>query len=198
MVQTLFDIISRASFALGTEAVQSFNDGTKESATFSVVWRPVLDSLITLGSWSFASADAELSRLVDAPVDPRYTYQFQLPADWLASRFAMDSTGNQLVDEGWIIQGDRLLSNEDRVFLKYLRTFEQAEIADLPVWFVELYVRGLALAAHESLNAISNVRTAIEGEYSFWMRQSKLLDGRGEPTKPFIQPGRLRIARNGG
>lgn len=196
--QTLFDLITRASLALGGEPVQSFSDDTKESSVFAAQWRAVLDGLLTSGNWSFASADAELSRLVDPPADPRFEYQYQLPADWLSSRFIMDESGCVITDSTWIVQGDRLLSSEPRVFLKYIRTFEQAEITALPVWFAELFVRGLALAAHESLNAVSNVRSTIAGEFEFHLRQAKINDGRGEPPVNMVQPGPLRRARGGG
>jgi hypothetical protein len=196
-VQTLFDLVSRASLRLGADAVQSFVESTKESTTFSLVWRPALDSLITTGNWSFASVDYDLNRLPDAPVDPRWSYQFQLPGDFLAMRFAMAGDGARLVDDSWVVQAGRLYSSEPQVIAKYLRSFEQDEVGALPSWFSDLFVIRLALDAHEAISGVSNVRDQLQREYGQALQAAKIRDGRDEPTRPFVAPSRLRLSRGG-
>ncbi|WP_421876621.1 hypothetical protein [Pacificispira sp.] len=190
MTLSIYDLVTRAGFLLGIEEpIQSFNDDTRESIVFGNLWEHVLQNLLTGGDWAFATKTAELSRLSDEPADPNWQYQFQLPHDYLAARSAMDEGGSRIV---YTIEGDRVLADSSRAFLKYIF---QPEVTVLPAYFVTLYVAALAYAAAEPLVGVGTVSERMKRDLDMAMREARIRDGKNEPSRSVITPSRFLKAR---
>lgn len=196
MSTTLLDFVTRASLSLGGEPITSLEDGTREAQVFAAVWQAELETCLTLGNWQFASRDFNLSRISTAPDDPNYQYQFTLPADFLAVRYAMDERGNQISD--WTIQGGVLLSNRDAVRLKYVRRFTEAELFRLPAWFGDLWVAKLSHRAAEALTGKSTIREQARAEFETCLIRARTKDAReGGTPRAAIAPSNWARARMG-
>jgi len=189
---TKFDVVSRAARELGAEAVQSFDEDTAEAGTFGLIYDGIYDEVLSLGHWPFALKTFELSRIVDAPVDPNFKYQFQLPTDCLAPHEGMDHTGTPC---DYVIDGTVVLSNCDRVLLKYTH---RPPYTDLPPYFVDLLVFRLAYRAAESIVGIGSVKERLESDYEGALARAKLIAAQSNPPRKWSKPGRLRASRAAG
>lgn len=75
-------LCSRALIRLGAAPISSFDDGSAESEIAGALYGPVRDGLLSAYPWSFATGQAALPRLEDAPAAD-YAYGFTLPNDFL-------------------------------------------------------------------------------------------------------------------
>ncbi len=75
-------LCSRALIRLGVAPITSFSDGTAESEIAGALFAPARDALLSAYSWSFATGQAALTPLAEAPVAD-YDNAFQLPNDYL-------------------------------------------------------------------------------------------------------------------
>jgi hypothetical protein len=197
MATTLYDILTRASIRLGGDPIQSFADtDSRETQIWSALWQPALDELLIWGKWSFASKTFDLNRLIDAPADPAFQYQFSLPSDYLDLRYLMDAGGARIL-HGWQVEGDRLLACHDRIILKYLRRYEENQIGDLPVWFQDLLVTRLIYDGSVAVTAVNSDAERAYRDLSNALQRAKLRDANAEPSKVLASPSSLRLARFG-
>jgi hypothetical protein len=190
---TKYDVATQASFELGGQAVQSFtDDGTREAEVFGNIYATVLDDLLSTAFWSFATRTFELSRLADAPANPNFAYQYQLPSDHVSTREAMDEGGTPVA---YIIEGERVLANASRLLLRYV--FRPDE-STMPPWFVRLLVLKLAHAAAEPLAGMGSVKDRLAQELAQKLDQARITEARGEPNRSAIAPSRITQARAAG
>ena len=76
------DISSRALILIGAEPITSFTDGTTESLVAGSLYEDICRSALSNTRWRFATDQAVLNRLTDAPTG-RYDFAYQLPSDTL-------------------------------------------------------------------------------------------------------------------
>jgi hypothetical protein len=191
-VTSIFDIVSAASIRLGSVAVQSFDEATRESEIFSVLWPQCLDELLSLGIWNFATKDFVLSQIVGSPADRNWNYQYQLPADFMTARYAMDDAGARIP---YVIQGQTLYANLSGVTLKYIRRYAETDIPSLPAWFVELFISALASQAAEPLIGISDVRETSINRYAAALKNARIRNSKDEPSTQALAPSRITLSR---
>jgi|TARA_R110000744_G_scaffold250863_1_gene366915 hypothetical protein len=80
VANTPIKICSRASLLIGGEAIQSFDDGTAESSLCNAMYEDMARSALTNSRWRFATDQAVLNRLADAPTG-RWLAAYQIPSD---------------------------------------------------------------------------------------------------------------------
>ena len=192
MGMSLFDILTRASIRLGGEPITSLTADTVEVETWAAIWEGNLSQALTANTWNFATKTQELSRLLDAPADPRYLYQFTLPSDFTTARYFMDSAGTRI--EAYRFEGRTILSDHDRIIAVYGRTYTQDELTELPDWFVNFWVSSLANEACEKLAGIGSVKQAITAETQALFAKAKVRDAQLAPPLR-IGPSRWRTVR---
>ena len=66
MATTKIDICARALVMIGV-SITSFTDGTTESTVASNLYEDTIKNILSSYRWRFASKQAQLSRLTDAP-----------------------------------------------------------------------------------------------------------------------------------
>jgi hypothetical protein len=139
---TAVSICSDALILLGAKPISSFNDATDEANTSDRLYPDIRDALLTQYPWSFTLKKTQISRLITAPTSA-WKYQYQLPGDRLSSVRSVRASAspNAPVYKDWEIQGDRLLTNLDAVFIDY--QFQTPEFA-MPPYFVQLLKYHLA------------------------------------------------------
>ncbi|MEG3618972.1 hypothetical protein V5T82_10945 [Magnetovibrio sp. PR-2] len=130
-------LCSRALLKIGTRSISSFDEGTAEAEVASSLYSPIRDALLSLHSWSFATAQTTLPRLDVTPVAD-YQYAFQMPSDFLRVLSAGAGRGHGL---DYRIQEKRLHTNVPEVVLSYV--FRPDE-TDFPPFFDQALISRLA------------------------------------------------------
>lgn len=118
------DICARALILIGAEPITSFDDGNNEALVASNVYEDIARATLTSTRWRFATNQAVLNRLSDAPT-ARYTAAYQLPDDWLMTH-AVTVRDTPVEYQTY---GDKIYANEDEtsdVVLDY--TFRVDEV----------------------------------------------------------------------
>lgn len=199
---TGISICSDALIMLGAKAISSFNDGTDESSTCDRLYPDVRDSMLVQYPWSFTLKKVKLARLVTVP-NSVWRYEYQLPGDRLGNPRAVYNRGNpgSPVQKDWEIQGDKLLTNLDEVFIDY--QYQTPEFA-MPQYFVQLlkYMMAwhLAMPITEQMDKAGYwqgiaVGGANENGRGGYFRTAANIDGQSQPTR-IIEDYSLIAVRN--
>ena len=77
---TPIKICSRASLLIGGDAIQSFEDGSSEASVAAAMYEDIARAALTNTRWRFASDQAVLNRLANAPTG-RWDAAYQLPSE---------------------------------------------------------------------------------------------------------------------
>lgn len=178
---TLTDLVTQASLKIGADLISSLSEETKEASVLGSNWPHVLAKCLDAAPWKFATKTLELSRLTSTPADPNWQYEFQLPGDLRTIRYAMDSSGRTLGSGTYIIEGQHLLSNLERVFLKYGRLYSEADVVTLPTWFCSYFICSLSYEASESIVGLGSVTERCLRDANITFNQAKKADGQYEP-----------------
>lgn len=139
MTTPAVNLCNQALRMLGDYEIASFDEGTDQAQTVSLLYGDTIRLILAAHPWRFTLRKVQLAQVAGAPIS-EWTWQHALPADRLALRalFQGPQPGASLV-EGYEIFENRVLSNVSAVWADY-----QVEIdAGLfPAWF-----QGLARCA---------------------------------------------------
>jgi hypothetical protein len=183
-------ICSDALLMLGAKAISSFNDGTDESSVCDRLYPDVRDSTLVMYPWSFSVKKVKLARLITTP-NSVWRYEFQLPGDRLGNPRAVyqSATPGSPVQKDWEIQGDKLLTNLDTIYIDY--QYSVGEFA-MPQYFVQLlkYMMAWHLAlpiTEQSDRAQYWQQIAVgaigENGRGGYIRTAMNIDGQGQPSR---------------
>jgi hypothetical protein len=185
-------ICSDALLMLGAKAISSFNEGTSASNTCDRLYPGVKYSTLQSYPWSFSFKKVQLAQTINTPVN-QYRYEYQLPSDRLgAIRRAYNSTAIGVgTFNDWVIQGDKLLTNETTVVIDY--QFAPTE-SEMPAYFVQLlkYMMTWHLA-DPITDQVSKtqywqqvaVGSPGENNRGGYFRTAMVVDGQGNTTQSF-------------
>ena len=141
------DICNMALGKIGATQIKNLAD-TKENTSEAIQCRlhfeQTRDALIRSHYWRFASGRAELAQDSTDP-DFEWDSQFELPDDFmrLKSVFGDNFTPTGNTTRSFAIEGQRLLTNEDTVSIRYIKKVTDPDEFDS--LFVEVLVLSLAL-----------------------------------------------------
>lgn len=194
MATTNFTIISAATVKLRGAAVQSYEDGTRESQIAATLYPQILLRDLAVHPWQFNTLTVQLGQLTGVPTDPNWQYQYALPFDMLAFHNAMGSGGN---DIPYLIESNILYSQFAAVFVKYQQVQTEAQ---LPAYFVDLLIAHLAWEFAFPLTADNTAAQKFEAEYQTKYRFAINTDAKFNYPIPLVSPENSRFvkARFGG
>lgn len=183
-------ICSDALILLGAKPISSFNDGTDESNTCDRLYPDVRDMTLMLYPWSFAYKKVQLARLVTTPTN-EWQYEYQMPGDRLGNPRAVfkSSALNDPPLKDWEIIADKLMTNEEEVFIDY--PFQTPEFA-MPKYFVQLLkyqmAWHLAYPVTEQTDKTQYWQSVALGSPAEngrggYFRQAMSMDAQGQPTR---------------
>ena len=138
MALSSIELCSSALIKIGANGISSFEDGTAEARIAASLYPLIRDGLLCAHPWSFATAKAELTRLVDDPLTD-FAYAFELPAGFLKAISA--GAGGRGRGLRYQIIGRQLHADADEVTLTYV--FQVGE-EDFPAYFAPVLVTRLA------------------------------------------------------
>lgn len=164
MALTSIALCSRALLKIGAGSIASFDEGTAEAEVAANMFGSTRDALLSAHSWTFATGQAALPKLVAQPVAD-FANAFQLPTDFLRAL----SAGNPGYGHGiaYRIVERRLHANADAVTLTYIFRpdeavfppfFDQALIARLAAEFCIPLTESTSRS--ETLNALADKEVA--------------------------------------
>lgn len=195
-------ICSDALIMLGAKAITSFNDGTDESSVCDRLYPDIRDSTLMMYPWSFSMKKIALARLVTTPTS-FWKYEYQLPGDRLGNPHSVrDSAAvGNFISAEWEIQGDKLLTNLEAVYIDY--QYQTPEYA-MPQYFVQLLKYMVAWHIAEPITEqgekTTRWRQVAVGEPSEngrggFFRQAAVIDGKNQPVR-VIEDYTLVAVRN--
>ena len=183
-------ICSDALILLGAKPISSFNDGTDEANSCDRLYPDVRDMMLMMYPWSFAYKKVQLARLVTTPTN-EWEYEYQMPGDRLGNPRAVYRSNkiNELPIKQWEIIGDKLMTNEEEIFIDY--PYQTPEFA-MPQFFVQLlkYAMAwhLAYPVTEQTDKTQywqgvTVGFPAENGRGGYFRQAIQMDSQGQPPK---------------
>ena len=129
-------LCARALVRLGAKPITSFADGSAESEICAALYEPTKDALLSAYGWSFATGQAELTKLDETPIGG-YKAAFALPNDYLRALSA--GSGPRARGLDYRIMRGNLYTNAETVFLSYIFRADEAEFP--PFFDVALIAR---------------------------------------------------------
>ena len=134
---TKLSICSDALIMLGAAPLSSFSEGTDSAQITDRLYDDIRDSTLGMYPWSFSFKKIQLNRTNNTPVN-EFKYEYQLPGDRInnvRSVFINGTSGARPVQYGWEIQGDKLLSSYEQIYIDYQYPTPEGE---MPTYFVQL------------------------------------------------------------
>lgn len=114
---TKTDICNLALTILGVDRIMSIDEDSEGARKLKAVYIPMRDEVLRSHPWNFAITRASLALLSATPAFGYDNYH-QLPGDCLRPILIHDGS-NPITD--YKIEGRRLLSNNDTVYIKYVK-----------------------------------------------------------------------------
>jgi hypothetical protein len=140
-------ICNMALGRIGAERINNYDDASDtkpEAIQCRLHYEQTRDGLLRFHQWRFARARATLSADTASPAF-EWDYAYILPVDFLAMRtpYDVDQSGTETIHYSYALEGNRLLSNENSMEIRYIKKVEDPTQFD-PL-FVEVLVLQLAL-----------------------------------------------------
>lgn len=189
---TSLTVCSDALLLLGARPITSFNEGTDSANICDRIYPHVKRSTLQAYPWSFTFKKVQLARTTNTPVN-QYKYEYVLPSDRLGAirrAYTSLSVGVGTFND-WVIQGDKLLTNEEKVVIDY--QFLPDESA-MPAYFIQLLNYMMAwhiadaltdqLAKTQYWQSVA-VGAASENNRGGYFRTAMVIDGQGNTTQAF-------------
>ncbi|WP_158046930.1 hypothetical protein [Skermanella pratensis] len=170
MALTPIGLCSRALIKIGAASITGFTDGTAEAEVADALYGSTRDALLSANAWSFATVQATLARLAEAPLGD-HGFAHALPVDFLRALSA--GTPGRGRGIGYRIVGTTLQSDSDQVTLTYVS--RPAEAA-FPPFFDQALIARLAaefcLPLTENTSRAEALARLAEAEF----RRARLID----------------------
>lgn len=188
MADTRYDLASRALVRVGAKPIVDFDDGSSEAVAVSREYEGVVRDCLSKHPWRFASRQALLNRVAEAPVG-RWAAAWEVPADCIAVS-TVTLRGQPIAYDRY---GDKLVTDDaDGLVVDYL--FRPDETA-WPPYFAELVVQELAAALAMGLARDPDLGQALkrQAQADQWPR-ARSRDSQAQTSRR-IAPSRLVAVR---
>jgi hypothetical protein len=164
------EICNRALQKLGAQRITSLTENSRNARECNAAYSVIRDAELRAHPWSFARARAALAADGTAPAFG-YSYQYQLPADFLRMIEDNDrSRRTQLADRQ--IEGGYVLTDQGGPLqLVYIRAVTDPNLFD-PM-FAEAFSTRLALELVEKITESSTKKESLREDYKTAIRAAK-------------------------
>ena len=185
-------ICSDALLLLGANPISSFSEGTDEANICDRLYPNIKDSTLQAYPWSFSMKKIQLARTVNTPVN-EWKYEYVLPSDRIGPIRRVFNTA--AVGAGtftdWIVQGDKLLTNQETVVVDYqyspLESAWPAYFVQLMKYMVAWHIAGPITDQDTKAQYWQGVALGSPSENGRggYMRTAMNIDGQGNTTPSF-------------
>lgn len=170
------EICNVALTRVDRKRIVSLTDGSVNGNDCSALFAPTRDELLRGHSWNFAEGRVKLAQLATAPAY-EYTYAYQLPTNWLATRAVHNNDGGYGAVQ-YRHQALTILSSAEDIYITYTIaiTDPAAMIAD----FRSLFSYRLA----EQLAKTTVVREEMRVQVEKYEKRAKSADSIEDQSEP--------------
>ena len=140
MANTAIDLCSRALLLIGANAIQSFDDGSRESDVCSSIYETVRDTLLANRLWSFTLEQLNLAQLNETPLRD-WKYVYALPKEVIRIKKVANSKDFELMN-------GKLYSNNPSVSIDCQKA---VDVSEMPPYFQAALISELASKLSVSL-----------------------------------------------
>ena len=174
MAITSIDICSKALLLIGANSIQSFSDGSRESAVCSSIYETVKDTLLTNRLWDFSIVQLDLARLNETPLRD-WKYAYALPTDILRIKKVSNSKDFEIVN-------GKLYSNNPAVSVDCQKTVDADE---MPPYFQTALISELAAKLSVSLLGDTSKYSLFAAMAQRDLINARLADSQNSPNNKF-------------
>ena len=178
VANTPIKICSRASLLIGGDVIQSFDDGSAEATICDAMYEDMARSALTNSRWRFATDQAVLNRLTDAPTG-RWTAAYQLPSE---SIMLIGVTVNDFPIK-YDTYGSKVYcdsSDSETLIADYVF---RADESDWPPYFVTAVEYMMAGVLAVSAARDSQLATLMEQKAAYQMGQARRLHSQTQTNR---------------
>lgn len=176
-------LCNRALLRLGAARITSLTDGTQEATLCNLVFNDIADEVMSSGTWAVCVRRAELNATSTEPAFG-FDYEYQLPTNPVCLRVLCTEDEEDNINEPYVIEGDKLLSNSSLVNIKYI-----ARVTDTQAYGVQLSICIVSRLASElayTITGQAKVQQTLMEQYYRDMAMGLSLDGSQGSTDIFI------------
>jgi hypothetical protein len=171
------EICNSALTKLGGRRIDSLTQNIKEARLCNEAYPLLRDELLQSHPWNFATARVELAQLTSIPAFD-YDYEYQLPSDCLR----VIDIENPDYDIKWEVSGDKLLSNEETVKIKYIK--KETNTSKFSPVFIQALSLRLAWDLAYSLIQSGTQAQYWQSAYENYLRSARSYDSQeGKPEE---------------
>tara|TARA_R100001082_G_C4292320_1_gene128714 strand:+ start:70 stop:663 length:594 start_codon:yes stop_codon:yes gene_type:complete len=188
---TPLDICSRALILIGAEPISSFDDGTTEASVAVNMYEDVAQSALVNTRWRFATNQATLNQLSDAPTG-RYDLAYQLPSNLLMLHAL--TVNDNIID--YQMYGNKVYADTattDTVIADY--TF-RADEETWPSYFTLAVEFSLAIIFATSIARDANLANLMSQRSEITMAKARTLDSQQQTTRKLVTSRFLSARRS--
>jgi hypothetical protein len=172
------DIASRALVLVGAEPITSFDSSTTEALVATNMYEDTVRATLTSARWRFATEQAELNQLTDAPTG-RFDIAHQLPSNLLVLHGV--TKDDRLIN--YTVYGDKVFSDsteQDTLIADY--TFRATE-DNFPSYFSLALEYALASIFATSIAKDDGLMQVMEAKGTQLMAKARNIDAQQQTTR---------------
>lgn len=151
-------ICNLALSRLGANTITSLSDNTTEAKLCNTFFSDIADEVMAEGSWTSTIRRATLAKTTTTPAFG-FDSEFQLPVDPKALKI-LNIDNNKHGHCQYRIEGDKLLSNDDNVKIRYI-----ARLVDTEDWDIYLQRAFIARLTSELAYPLTGDDRKASGEF---------------------------------
>jgi len=173
-MSSVVDICNSALYKIGASRISTLTEQNKAARICNDIFAKIRDEVLRAHPWNFATKRIQLAREVDTPTFG-YSYQYALPTDCLrVLGVSGDSNLGTSVHIAHKIEGRKLLTNEETVFIKYI--FRETNTGNYEANFVEALAFRLAQELAYPMVQSADLTDKMKKNYREWIADARTFD----------------------
>lgn len=154
-------ISNKALYKIGEKLmITGWPDDSTNGQLCSMFFDSVRDEILESEDWKCATARAKLAQISTAPAF-EYDHQYALPNDCLRPLIICDKNGTKF-DVPWVIEGRNLLTDEDVVYIKYIK--RETDLSKWTPTLIKVFVLKMAIELCTPLSKSRNILESLAFE----------------------------------
>ncbi len=171
------DLISNALVLIGDLPINTLDGNSRAQVVAGALYDNIVKNELTKHRWGFARRKAQLSLLVDTPIDNDWSNAYQLPTDML---FFIKLNPNI----NYQIYGTKIYCNlSQTLYCDYIADVTEDE---WPIYFAKMIEYALARDFASSIRDSASSADRMASEYLNASRMARFTDSQQHPTKPIV------------
>lgn len=177
------DLISSALVLIGDSPINSLSGNSRAEQVANSLYDRLVENELSKFRWGFARKKAQLSLLVETPIDDEFQSIYQLPSDLLTLIKLNPRVSYQ-------IYGDKIYTNlTQALYIDYIAKVPESA---WPTYFNKMIEYALAKDFATSIRDSTNSRVEMTNEYIIASRMARASDSQQRPqtaivSRPFIE-----------